>query len=327
MAKAENKNVNFRDFERNNADVKKAEHLKLSLDRIKKRRGFNPRDLTKPETIEKIEGIKQAYLNGQYVPPPLVKLASDGDHVEIVDGECRYTAAVAADKEMKASGLPGIQFLEVMRFSGNDKEALVQTILSNEGERLTPLEQSDVVRRLQAMHLNRDQIAQELHKSIGWIDRLIVVAKLPEGVKHLVREGMIEAEVAVKFVKQHGEDGAEAAIRAKYEQVSGESNGKAKAKVTTKHAKGEDDEKPAKAKPSKGEKAEAKKFESARSLAFALPDKITKVRNIVEDKDYEITLPGAALKALLDLQEKFTPEIEAAIKAEREAAAAAKKAA
>jgi ParB-like chromosome segregation protein Spo0J len=304
MSKTEGKQVNFRDFERTHDDVKKAEHLKLPLDRIKKRKGFNPRDLSKKDTVEKIEAMKQSYMMGQYVPPLLVKMAGDGEHVEITDGECRFTAATLADKELKEQGLPGILFLEVMRFTGNDKEALVQTVLSNEGERLTPLEQAEVVRRLGAMGLNREQISNELHKSIGWIDRLIVIAKLPEKVKMLVREDKISPEVAVKFVKEHGEEGAEAAILAKLNGKSVEApegDTKSKAKVTAKDTKKGDEASPAAVKKDR--------LDTAKDVAFYLPEKLTRVKTLKDDTEYQITVTGAALKALMKLQDLYEKEI------------------
>lgn len=320
--------VNFRDFERNNDDVKKAEHLKLPLDRIRKKKGFNPRDLTKPETVEKIQGIKQAYIKGQYVPPILVKMAQDGEGVEIVDGECRFTAAQLAHAEIIEAGGPGLLHLEVMRFNGNDKEALIQTVISNEGERLTPLEQSEVVKRLQSYGLNREQIADELHKSIGWIDRLIVVAKLPERIKKLVRDGKVAPEVAVKFVKQYGEENAEAEILKKLNggkdtgtgTGDGEGDGEGaeaatpakKAKVTAKDAEGEDS--PAKVKK--------ERLAAAKDAAFFLPEKLTrkKPENIKDTEEVTVVMSGAALKALMKLQDLYDAEITEAYHKQKQAA-------
>lgn len=322
MSKAQTKPAkNFREFERENEDVKKGEHIKLPLSRIKIRPGFNPRDLKKPETQTKIDGIQLSYETDGHVPMILVRMSLDGQHVEIIDGECRFTAAVRADAKMRKEGGKGIEFLECERFSGTDVEATVVAFRSAQAETLLPLEQSNSVVDLQKQGLNREQIAVELQKSIGWIDRLIVISKLPKDVKDLVKAGKIAAETAVSVVKKHGaEDAAQIII----DKLNG-AEAKGETKVTTKHTKddgGEEGETSAKVKPAK--KSETKQFAVARDLAFALPDKITKVRTIAEDKDYEITLSGAALKLLLALQDGFAAEIDAAVKAER---AASKKAA
>ncbi len=290
--------TNWREFERQNPDIKNATHLKVPLDRIKKKKGFNPRDLNKPETLEKIAGMKHSYLTGKFVP--MISVSLNGDHLEIVDGECRYTAATQADKDMRDQGLPGLQFLEVVPFKGNDKERLVATILANEGEKLTPLEQAEVVRRLLAMGLNREQVAEEIFKSIGWVDRLIVIAKLPEVVKKQIREGTVSTEVAVKMVKLHGEEGAQGAIADKLRGVTAHPLGEKKAKVTAKHVQ------PADKKEKAAVKLEGKQFHTARDIAFAMPEKMD-VPKVLKPKElYTVELPGSVIQNLLNLQKQFT---------------------
>jgi ParB-like chromosome segregation protein Spo0J len=315
----------FRDFERDNDDVKKSEQLKVPLDRIKVRKGFNPRSLKKPKTIEKIEALTQAYVEKRFVPFPIVRMHLDGEHVEIIDGECRFTAACKADKILRDRGEDGITEYVVIKFTGTDEEAVALTYTSAEGESLTTLEQSNVVNtyRNEPFNMTRDQIAAELGKSVGWIDRLIVVAKLPDNIKALVADEKIAAEEAVKYVKQHGDD-AFAKITEKL--AAAEANGESK--VTPKHDKGDeggegeggeggdgtvDSSKADKAAAKAEQKRVLKQLETAKDLAFALPDKIKKPRNMQDEDVYPVELSGAAIKLLIALQDKFTPEIEAAL--------------
>lgn len=308
MAKAENnaateskKQINWRDYERGNDDVKKAEVLKIPLDRIRIKKGFNPRDINKPETRTKIENIKAAYKSGEYVKPIEVSLASDGE-VDIVDGHCRYTAAMEARKELVAEGLvDALKDLICVPFKGNDLDRLAHTVLGNEGEKLTPLECSEVVKRMQGLGLNREQIAERLRFTIGWVDRLIVMYKLPQEVKNMIRDGKVSPEAAAKMVRKHGEENAVAAINGTLK--SAEANGESK--VTEKHLK---DKVPADDKTKKKEIIEAK-LTAARDVAFLLPEKLTKARTIVDDKDYPITVKGSALKAMMQLQDQFAEEI------------------
>lgn len=318
----------FRDFERDNDDVKKSEQLKVPLDRIRVRKGFNPRSLTKPATIEKIAALEDAYYNGRFVPFPIVRMHLDGEHVEIIDGECRFTAACKAHKRLLNEGKPGITEYVVIKFTGTDEEAVALTYTSAEGERLTTLEQSNVVNtyRNAPFNMTRDQIAAELGKTVGWIDRLIVVAKLPDNIKALVADDKIAAEEAVKYVKQHGDDAYDKIIE---KLESAKKNGEEK--VTPKHGKepeaGEDDveEDPeaaaAAAEQKKREAAEAKaeqkrvakQYETAKELAFTIPDKIKHPRNLADDELVSVELPFKTIKLLKVLQDKFTPEIEAAL--------------
>lgn len=321
---------NFREFERENEDVKKAEHLKLPLSRITVKKGFNPRSLLKAATQEKIAEIQAAYEKREFVPMPIVRMAMDGESAEIVDGECRYTAACRADKVLRERGEKGIEEYEVIRFTGTEVQARNLAFKAAQGEQLTPMEQADHVSWYRAEGLTREQIAVELGKGVSWIDRLISFAKLPENIQTLVREDKINADEAVKYVKKFGD--------AAYDEIVAKLSGKTK--VTAKDAtpsagegeggegEGDDtdpeaaaDEARKKAEEKAAEKAEQKRvaaqFETAKKLAFALPDKIKKPRNIEDTGIYDVQLTGASIKLLVALQDKFDQEIEADFKAQR----------
>jgi hypothetical protein len=325
---------NFREFERENEDVKKAEHLKLPLNRISVKQGFNPRDLQKPETQAKIAELQAAYEAGDFVPLPIVRMAMDGNTAEIVDGECRYTAACRADKAMRERGEKGITEYEVIRFTGTERQARSLSFKANQGEHLTPIEQADHTIWYREDGCTREEIAKELNKSVGWIDRLIVISKLPDDVKALVRANKIAAEEAVKYHKKHGEKAYEEIMAAldkaagkgetkvtpKHEQTAqndagGENEGEDEGSVTA--AQKAEQEAAAKAAAKALKKRQEAQAKTARDLAFALPDKIKKPRNIVDTEMYPVELTGAAIKLMLQLQDKFTPEIEEAIAAER----------
>lgn len=312
---------NFREFERENEDVKKGEHIKVPLYRIRPKKGFNPRNLNKPATEAKIVSIQQAYEKGEDVPLIVVRMALDGEHAEIVDGECRYTAAVRADKAMRARGEKGIEWYEAIRFTGTELQAIAYAFKANEVEHLTPLEQSNTVRDMQREGATREQIAEFLGKGLSWIDRLIVISKLPDNIKKLVEDEKLAAELAVKMHKQHGADA--------YDEIMKKLNGGGR--ITPKDTKSEGDGdsegdggegSAAPAKSKKVDNTEKKRvagqYETAKSLAFALPDKIKKPRNIADDQTYPVELTGASIKLLLKLQDAFTPEIEAELKAQKD---------
>jgi ParB family transcriptional regulator, chromosome partitioning protein len=287
------KQMNWRDYERNTEGVKKADVLKIELAHIHVRKGFNPRDLGKPETQAKIEGIKNSYKNGVHVPPILVALV--GSKAEVVDGHCRYEAAVRADKELKSEGGLGLPALVCIPFKGNDLDRLVQTVLGNEGEKLTPIECAEVVKRLLNQGHTREKVAQLLNYTIGWVDRLKFAGNLPEAVKQQVKEGKISLDVAAKRYREHGEDAAEA-----IEKEVAEVKEKGDKRVTQKHT-------------DKGQKKKLAEtqFHLARDLAFALPEKIVKQKTLTDDKEYDLKLNGKTIKLLQQLQDSFTlPETQ-----------------
>ena len=280
------KQLNWREYERETEGVKKAEYLKIPLDQIKVRQGFNPRDLTKPETRGKILAIKEAYKAGRYVDPIKVKLV--GEQVEIVDGECRYTAITMAHEELVIAGHPGIASMFCIPFKGNDAEALVHTITANEGERLIPIEVADVVARLINMGWERAKIAESFTYSADWVNKLLFMATLPEKVKQMIKEKKVSTDVAVAAFKKHGES----VVDYLEDVTEGETQ-----KVTTKKVR---EKKPIE----KDEKFLNKVLNHAKvaveDLGFV---KEAYPMGINPEEDYEIVLKGATLKELVELQD------------------------
>lgn len=304
----------FRDFERDNK-LKREDNLKIPLNMILKRPGFNPRDLTKPETVTKIDAIKEAYKNGEYVPAIEVMLAP-ANKVTIVNGECRFTAATLADAELKAEGKPGIPHLVCVPFKGTDEDQLMLTVTSNAGEKLTVLELSEVVRRaIDDLKMKKPAIAKRLVWSPSYIDKLEAICRLPQAVKDMIYHEKVSVDVALDKVKKLGADAAIPTLQALIDKA--EAKGK---KVTTAVAKGldaetetdgdADDPAPAPDAP-KTKKPNAKKIlTAATALAYALPEVEQDVESIKDTKTYTIKVTGAALKAIIDLQSQFPDEIE-----------------
>lgn len=283
---AETKQMGWREFERSNDDVKRGDVLKIPLDKITIREGFNPRDITKPETQAKIEGIKHAYKNGKYVPPIEVALVNNA--VEVVDGHCRLTAAVAANEELVAEGGLGIASLVCVPFRGNDADRLLHTITGNEGERLTPIEVAEVIKRLKNMGWENKKIQSELNYSASWVEKLVFLGNMPDAVKQLVQQNKVSVDVAVAKVKKEGDAASTTLTELVYQVKPGE-------KVTSKHI----------AKP-KTEKAEV--YDRARDLAFELPEFGFKKSDIRVKETYKIEVNGKVLKMLIELQDKLAGE-------------------
>lgn len=191
---------NWRDFERSNEGVKGAAALKIELNLIRIKVGFNPRDLNKPETQEKIERIKESYKAGRYVPPIDVMLGGS-DYVDVVDGHCRYEAAVRADTEMRANGGEGLQALTCIPFKGNDAEAIRHTIIAAEGEKLLPIEIATQVKALTNMGWDANKIAEFFSYSVGWVNKLLFMSAMPEEIKGMVLNQEVSADVAVSVLK------------------------------------------------------------------------------------------------------------------------------
>lgn len=281
------KQIGWREFERSNKDVVKAENFKIVISKISSRKGFNARDLTKPETVEKIHRIKESYKAGRYVKP--IEVALDhNEGVSIVDGECRFTALNLANKELIAEGRTVIEFMQCVPFRGNDIDQLVHMVLGNEGEKLTPLEVSDVVKRMVNQQWDLDKVATHLCYSRPWVEKLDFLSNVPEAVKRMIRQNQISVDVAIAKVKHLGGERAVEFLQGLIDAATPKEDG-SKAKVTTKAVESV---------PKIGKKMAVKVHAAIR----ALPVFEKEAEEFADEGQYQLTLSGAAIKALMDMQ-------------------------
>lgn len=324
MTEAKSKPATWRDFERTNEGVKRADMLKVNIDQIRVKPGFNPRDINKAETKAKIEGMKNAYVQGLYMPPIAVSLASN-DYVEIVDGHCRFKAVELANEELKASGGEEILALTCIPFKGNDSDRLIHTVLGNEGEKLVPIEVADVVKRLSNMGWDTDKIAKTFSYSVGWVNKLKFMAGLPEEVKTMVKNDIVSADVAVAVVQEHGEDAAVPKLNELVEEVKKQvaenpvkADGKPREvpKVTAKVLRKEKEKVDASAEPAppKKKKEDGPKsldletFLEVRQMALSLPDDLPEDGFFQPDALFDVKLPGKIVSQLIGLKNMFKGE-------------------
>lgn len=313
---------NWRDFERGNEGVKSASILKVELHLIRVKPGFNPRDLNKVETQEKIERIKDAYKAGRYVPPIEVSLGG-ADFVDVVDGHCRYEAAIRADTEMRANGGEGIQALTVLPFKGNDADMLIHTIVGNEGEKLVPMEVSDVLKRLTNLGWSAAKIAETFSYSVGWVNKLLFMSTMPEEVKGLVLSNAVSVDVAVAKVKELGQEAGVALkeliaeVNKPVEEPAAEPAAEAEdkptgewtkpkpvapaVKVTTKNLKKAD-------KPAKSKTLDVAAFLAVREMAFSLPELPVEAALFNPTAMFTIEVSSETIRCLADIKELFTGE-------------------
>jgi ParB family chromosome partitioning protein len=289
------KQIGWREFERSNDDVVKAENFKISIKKVFVRIGFNKRDLAKPETIEKINRIKESYKAGRYVRP--IEVALDrNDGVSIVDGECRFTALNLANKELIAEGKAPIEMMLCIPFKGNDVDQLIHMVLGNEGEKLTPLEVAEVVKKLLNQHWSVEKICGGLGYSRPWVEKLDFLSNVPEAVKRMIRADQISVDVAVSKVKQLGGEKALIALQLLIDASTNKSDG-TKTKVTAKSTD---------SLPKIGKKIAAKVHAVVRSLPiFEIP-----AEEFDDEGEYSLKLSGAAIKALMEMQSQLQPKID-----------------
>lgn len=265
-------NPGWREYERTTEGVVKAEVLKIKIDLIYIEDGFNVRDLNKPKTQEKIQAIKEAYKAGRYVQP--IEVALKQGQATVVDGHCRLTAAKLANDELRAEGNPLVENLLCVPFKGNDIERLTHMVTGNSGENLTPLEVSDVVKRLTNQGLTSNDIAKYLSCSASWVGRLLTLSNAPHAVKVMLKEEKVSTEAVLDLLQKHGDE-TTTVLQNMLEKVGG--------KVTPKHTR--------------AQPLSKQVFPVVQALLDELPP-FAKTKA----EDYTVTLSGAAINLIVDIQ-------------------------
>lgn len=179
--------------------VKKTDLFRVDPRLLVEKKGFNLRNYKDPEVVAHIEGFKESYKAGRYVPPLLVYVSDEGE-VVVVEGHCRRRGALDAIDEGAE-----ISFVDCVPFKGNDAERVEVMLRSAEGKPLKPLEVAMGVLRLHRWGMPNTEIAERLHKTASNIEQLLVLATANRDVHDLVRSGAVSAYTAVDAVREHGE--------------------------------------------------------------------------------------------------------------------------
>lgn len=179
--------------------VKRADLWKIDPRLIKEESGFNIRDYDKPEVEEHIAGLTAAFLNGQYIPPIVIR-ENDSGEIVLIDGHCRHRAALRAI-EQGADGL----MLTATKFKGSDVERIEVMLQSGEGLKFTPLETATGYLRLNRMGMEIKDIAARVNKSVNHVGAYLTLATAPFAVQQMVQSGKVAANVAIEAVRKHGE--------------------------------------------------------------------------------------------------------------------------
>lgn len=183
--------------------IKKTDLFRVKLDDLKVEKGFNLRLTSDPEVKEHINGMVKSLLSGTSLPPLEVRVTDD-DMVVIVDGHCRHQAYLTA----KAAGA-GVEWIDCMPFRGNDVDRVVKMIASSQGLSLTPLQRAMGFKRLRAMGVENNTIADSVGKSTEHVRQLLMLADANSDVHAAINAGTLSAHMAIDLVQKHGEKAGE----------------------------------------------------------------------------------------------------------------------
>lgn len=209
--------------------VKKVDGFRARLADIKIVDGFNVRT-NDDELREHIAGIAGAIAAGLPIPPIEVWVDPDTGAIEAVDGHCRHAAYhLYAESSSDFDG-----WVSVVKFDGTPAQRKARTVNSNTQLRLKPVELGRAYLSLRDEHqMSRQEIAQEVGRSLAHIDQMILLASAGVEVIAAVEAGQISATEAVKLTRDHGEN-APAELERRKEAAKESGKEKVTAKVAPK---------------------------------------------------------------------------------------------
>lgn len=192
--------------------IKRVDGFNIGLNLIHEADNFNLRNYEDPDVLAHIEQLANAFARGDFVPDLIVR--KDGkktdektgkkiDTYAIVDGHCRYRAALLArERGVKINSLR-------CRVDVFDEAARIVTMIrcSEDALKLKAFEVANGYVRLKRLNKSLSEIAATFEKSVEWVSKMLTFSEASEDVREMVRDGSIAMEAAVKAIREHG-DGA-----------------------------------------------------------------------------------------------------------------------
>jgi len=200
--------------------------LMLPPDKIKIEKGYNPRDYELPENHAHLENLKASVKVHGIRVPLLVRFDPATRMAFIVDGECRFRAALELiDEGAEITSIP------VVQVEGNDPaQRLVLSLTANTGKPLSKWEAGAAFQRLHNFGWEPQVIAEKLGFSLRYITEAMELTDAPESIKQLLSERAVTPALALDHIRKSG-TGAVLTLRARADEA------KAGGKKTAKRAK------------------------------------------------------------------------------------------
>ena len=181
--------------------VRKGDLYSVEPELLLEEPGFNLRDYTKPDVVEQINQLEKMFIDGQYLPPLLVRVGEEG-RIYIVDGHLRRLAMLQAKKNGHTVGSA-----KCIAFNGNDAERIQVMLRSADGLKFKPLEVAQGYLRLSRLGYSNTEIAKAAGRTPNRVEQLLTLATANRDVQILVANEQVAADAAIEAVRRHG-DGA-----------------------------------------------------------------------------------------------------------------------
>ena len=165
--------------------------------------GFNVRGefcddyFNKPDVVEHIRRIADAYKRGDYVPPIIVQVREG--RIIVRDGMHRRRALMLAITEGAE-----IKKVQVLEHKGDEAQQAILIATSNSGRPLTVLERAVIYGRLQGWGWAPAEIANKVGKTSVHVSQLLGLLDLPLAIKKMIQDETVSATYAAELYAKHG---------------------------------------------------------------------------------------------------------------------------
>jgi len=184
---------------KNEAYVGKTDLFKVDPTKIVVREGWNPR------TVFNIEDIKSSIQeHGFFSWRPLLVKERNGV-LELLAGERRLRAVLSLLEE----GVPITSVPVTLENNGADADLLINTLLENQGEPLSPIDEAHALQRLQNYGWEVKQIAQKMGKSVGYVYGHLKLLEAGQELQEAVHQGEVGVVEAVEAIREGKKQGKE----------------------------------------------------------------------------------------------------------------------
>ncbi len=195
--------------------LKTTEKDLLSIDprRIEPRKGFNGREVFDKNKL--LELKNSIAVNGVQQAISVRKIRGE-ERYEIVDGERRWRACMMLVEEGVAIRIPSILF------KGNDVDAIVAMLTSNDSVPFNLLEEAHVLLRLSKHGLTNSEISDMTGRKPSYISNLLKLTEAPHAMKKMVTDNKISPSLLMKIFREEKDfDTAAQLIQNVFESMNG----------------------------------------------------------------------------------------------------------
>lgn len=222
----ENYTLNKIASDKANTAAKRADAIRVHIDKIVTVDGFNVRD-EDDDLREHIASLLAAMVAGQPIPPVEVWVNPETGAIEMIEGHCRHRAyGQYRDISPDWDG-----YISAVQFVGTPFQRKMRIASSNKQLKLKPVELGRLFMHARdVLGATRKEIAAEAGVSVAHVDQMILLAGGSPEVQQAIDDGQISATEAVKLIRDHG-DQAPVELERRKELAAEQGKGKVTAGV------------------------------------------------------------------------------------------------